>query len=79
MTERKFYSYYAQSERPDGEVVRRFGVNERAFSSDTLDFAMCLRGRAGMDQIRSRWANLNGTDFEAARSDAQARAYQAME
>lgn len=79
VTERKFYSYYAQSERPDGEVVRRFGVNERAFSSDTLDFAMCLRGRAGMDQIRSRWANLNGTDFEAARSDAQARAYQAME
>ncbi len=78
VTEQRFYTYYGASQAADGTERRRFGVNSTPSSSDTLDFALCIRGQAGMDRIRSQWANLNGSDFETARSSAQQQAYRAL-
>ena len=78
VTEQRFYTYYGASQAADGTERRRFGVNSTPSSSDTLDFALCIRGQAGMDRIRSQWADLSGSDFEAARSSAQQQAYRAL-
>ena len=78
VTEQRFYTYYGASQAADGTERRRFGVNSTPSSSDTLDFALCIRGQAGMDRIRSQWADLSGSDFETARSSAQQQAYRAL-
>ena len=79
VTENKFYTYYGQTSTADGETRRSFGQNQRAFSSDTLDFAMCIRSQSGMDRIRSEWAQLSGSDYQSARAEAQRLAFEALD